>query len=86
MKKLKYRIIKLEFLYAKECYIAQYKILGIWMSIGNYKNYFTTWNHNTHCNTKEEALFRIINFKVEMKRSSEWMCRTETHIYDSSEL
>lgn len=86
MSMLKYRIVKYEFPRAKECYIAQYKILRIWMSIGNSKNYFFAWNSNTHCDTYEEAFWRIAKLMLEMKRSEQWAEKTKTVIYRSAEL
>jgi hypothetical protein len=80
MIKLNYRILKIEFLEAKNIFIAQYQIFGIWMNIGLTKNYFTKCTP-TWCDTKDEAIGRIKKYMINMERSSDWGFKRITKIH-----
>lgn len=90
--KLKYRIVEVKFPTAKEFYLAQYKVkifiwIPYWMSVGKHRNYYSTWNSNTHYDTYADAFMALAKLDVEMKRSSEWIFKTKTIILkDTSEL
>lgn len=93
--KLKYRIVKVTFPTAREFYLAQYKIkifvyIPFWMSIGKHRNYYFTWNSNTHYDTYKEAFFAIVKVEREMQRSGEWIFKIKkvvsTPFSDASEL
>lgn len=79
--KLKYRIKKYKFLNAKTCFIAQYKILGIWMNINvNLTGQFMI-SGTVNCENSEEAFERIEKHKQNMKRAEEIFTRYSTIIW-----
>ena len=80
MIKLNYRILKIEFLEAKNIFIAQYQIFGIWMNIGLRKGHFFKCTE-TWCDTKDEAIGRVKKYMVNMERSSEWVFKRITKIH-----
>lgn len=85
--KLKYRIIKVKFPTAKKFYLAQYRVklfiwIPFWMSIGKHRNYYFTWNSNTHYDTYNDAFNAIVKLEEEMRRSNEWIFKTMKVVYD----
>ena len=70
--KLKYRIKNICFPCADEVWIAQYKILGMWININDRHtgNFFTPIS--CYCETFIEAKKRVFIHKMNMERASEW--------------
>ncbi len=84
--KKKYRIQELRFygltqLNLRTIYIAQYKIMGIWMNmdIDGHRGYFMK-NSRTWCFSKEEAENRIKIFQEGLKLASHWTQKSVTNI------
>ena len=69
---LKYRIIKVKFPTAKEFYVAQYKIMGIWMSMGIDRGHLFMWNSTIYHETWNEAVKKCASYKRDMERAEEW--------------
>jgi len=79
--KLKYRIKKYSFPNTNEIWIAQYKILGIWMNI-DYKNVGHLLTPPLcYCESYEESYGRIYKHKENMKRAKEWWEKTLIEIF-----
>ena len=80
--KLTYRILKIDYptLTDTSYFIAQYKILGIWMNIGITTN--TLFKHrNARCETIDEA-YRRINLMVKnLNRTSNWPVKITTEVF-----
>jgi len=74
--KLKYRIKEYTLPFAKGFYIAQYKILGIWMSINRNQVGRFLKHTSTYCETLQEARDRILLHKKNMERASDWVYMT----------
>lgn len=73
--KLKYRIKEIQFLTVASIWIAQYRILGIWMGIGYGRGYFLS-DTRTFCETLDEAQGRIRRHQRNAKRAKEWIYKT----------
>jgi len=69
--KLKYRIQKIQFPDEQPIYVAQYRALGIWMSIGPLRGHFYQ-EGCTHCENILEAKERVQKHKQLMSRSGKW--------------
>ena len=77
----KYRIKKITFPTAKTVYIAQYKILGIWMNMSDHRGYFLK-DRRTYCETMKEAQNRIGSMISDLKRAGEIPRCTSEIIYN----
>lgn len=77
---IKYRILLITFFDAEPIYVSQYKILGIWMNIGKYKNHFFR-SSDTYCETLFEAQKRIELMQRNMKRAESWWVKS-IHVYE----
>jgi hypothetical protein len=76
--KLKYRIQKIKFPDEQPIYIAQYRILGIWINMGPDHGHFQK-DGCTHCPTILQAKDMIKKHKELMSRSGKW-CQKEVTI------
>jgi len=78
---LKYRIQKIKFPNENPIFIAQYRILGIWMNIGITRGHFFK-ETVTYCQCLPEAKDRIKKHRSIMSRSGKWPERETINIYD----
>ena len=82
--KLKYQIQKIEFPDEPIIFVAQYRILGIWMNIGSRGHGYFHKVGDTHCSTILGAKERIQKHQDLMKRSGKWWEKKITTIpYES---
>lgn len=73
--KLKYRIKMISFPFdVPSCWVSQYRIFGIWLSIGNTRGHFG-FPSITYCESFEEAKDRIRKHKLILRRASKWYAK-----------
>jgi len=70
--KLKYRIKIIEFFAAKTIFVAQYKIVGIWLNIKYNGIGWVITNSLSYCETEEEAQQRIEKHTINRIRGKQW--------------
>jgi hypothetical protein len=70
--KLKHRIKRYDFPFAKSVWIAQYKILGIWFSIDNRDIGHIFRSTTCYCESFKKAKKRIKKFERDLERAKEW--------------
>jgi hypothetical protein len=78
---LKYRVQKVEVDGEHPVFVAQYRILGIWMNIGLTRGHFMK-ECDTQCYSLLEAKDRAKKHKELMNRSGKWATRKITNFYD----
>jgi hypothetical protein len=78
---LKYRVQKIEIPGETTVFVAQYRILGIWMNIGLTRGHFLK-ECDTQCYCLLEVKDRIKRHKNLMSRSGKWAERKITNIYN----
>ena len=79
--KLKYRVQKIQIEGESSVFVAQYRILGIWMNIGLTRGHFMK-ECDTKCHSLMEAKERVKNHRNLMSRSGKWATRQITNIYE----
>jgi len=81
---LKYRIVKYTFPSPNDnLYLAQYKILGVWMYIGTNRGHLSYFSKKTHCDSYSEAYDRIKKHKKTMHRASTWQYKFKENVYNN---
>jgi len=78
---LKYRIQKIEIPGETTVFVAQYRILGIWMNIGLTRGHFHK-ECDTQCGSVLEARGRVKKHKCLISRSGRWAQKKITNIYE----
>jgi hypothetical protein len=74
--KIEFRIKKHSFTFAKDFYVAEYKISFMpWLKINTKNNGRFFCSHLCWCDTKEEAEDRINTLKKNIERVKEWWYR-----------
>jgi hypothetical protein len=76
---LKYRVQKIEIPGESTVFVAQYRILGIWMNIGMTRGHFHK-ECDTQCGTILEAYERVKKHKELLGRSGKWAEKKITNI------
>lgn len=69
---MKYRVKGWTVSYADDFFIAQYKILGMWLNINDRQKGMFTKNSRTFCETYEDAIDRVELHIKNMKRAKSW--------------
>ncbi len=70
--KLKYRIKKIGFAFAEPIFIAQYKIIGLWLNINDRQVGRFLTPPTCYCETIEDAQKRIDIHKENLERAGSW--------------
>lgn len=78
---LKYRVQKIEFPEEATVFVAQYRVLCIWMNIGLTRGHFHK-EYDTQCGTILEAKGRVKKHRELMSRSGKWGEKKITNFYD----
>jgi len=80
--KLKYRIKKNDFPSAESVFIAQYKIIGLWLNINDREigEFFTS--SRSYCETFYGAKCRIKSHVENMKRAKDWFNKKTTIFWE----
>ena len=84
--KLKYRVKEIQIPHCESVFIAQYRALGIWMTMdNNFVGHFFKNKGKCVCESLEEAKCRVDRYKASMKRARWWPYKGESIVYETED-